>query len=322
MKKLWLSGLMIVVSFALLGCSGGPEVQFDEGRQQMHIMMDGEHFATYLYDSALLKPVLWPVNSPSGLRVQRGYPIKEFEGESSDHRHHVGVFFTYGSADEVNGNSYWNYHPAPPKIRHMGIESMTEGRGKGTLVSTADWIDGQENVILEEHRTMVFTGNENERAIDFTFKLKAPNTSVTFEDTKEGMFAIRVADWLSEDHGTGEYLSSEGERTEENVWGKRAKWMRLEAEAVQDTVTTGIIIMNHPNSVNYPTFWHARGYGLFAANPLGQSVFQEGRGMENPEPLNFTIAQGDSAIFKYKMVVYEGHMTQEQIEEEFQVYAN
>ena len=31
-----------------------------------------------------------------------------------------------------------------------------------------------------------------------------------------------------------------------------------------------IAIFDHPGNVNYPTYWHARGYGLFAANPLGR----------------------------------------------------
>ena len=166
---------------------------------------------------------------------------------------------------------------------------------------------------------MVFSGSETENVIDFTFSLKAVGEDVVFKDTKEGMFGIRVADWLSEEKGTGMYLNSFGDTTEANVWGKSAKWVRLEGS--KDAKKIGIVIMNHPVSVNYPTYWHARGYGLFAANPLGQSVYQEGRDVENPESLNFVIPAGEAAIFKFKMIIYEGELSMEQIEAAFETYS-
>lgn len=320
MRKFVSLGIALLVSFAIIGCEQGPKVRYDEGNQQLHVMMGEDHFTTYLYDSNLMKPVLWPVHSVSGLRMQRGFPVNENEGETTDHRHHNGIFFTYGSDDEVNGNSYWSFHQKPPNIRHMEFLTQEGTQGEGTVKARLEWVGSDNSVVLEEYRTMVFSQTDNMRTIDFTFRLTPPDTAVTFGDTKEGMFAIRVADWLSEEHGNGEFLNSEGERTEENVWGKRAKWMRLESTR-NDTTSAGIAIMNHPSSVNYPTFWHARGYGLFAANPLGQYVFQNTRGVENPDSLNFTIAQGDTADFKFKMLIYEGSMTAEDIENEFQNYA-
>jgi hypothetical protein len=83
----------------------------------------------------------------------------------------------------------------------------------------------------------------------------------------------------------------------------------------------GIVIMNHPGSVNFPTYWHARGYGLFAANPLGQSVFEEARGGENPEPLNYLIKAGDIALFKFRMIIYEGDLAVDQIEANYKEYS-
>ncbi len=320
MKRLRSLSFALILLLLVAGCTTGPEFQIQEANNQIHILADGEHFTSYISDPGLLKPVLYPVYSPSGIRVQRQYPLQTVEGESHDHPHHVGLFFTYGSDNEVNGNSYWNRHEPPPRIRHMRVTQEEAGMGKATLGILADWVGGDDDVLLQEDRTMVFTGSESERAIDFTFNMKAQDEDVNFEDTKEGMFAIRVADWLSEEHGTGMYLNSEGDTTSPNVWGKRAKWVRLEGE--HEGTTVGIAILNHPSSVNYPTFWHARGYGLFSANPLGQSVFQETRGVENPQPLNYTIAAGDSAQFKFKMIIYEGHRTGDQIEDAFQDYSS
>jgi hypothetical protein len=133
------------------------------------------------------------------------------------------------------------------------------------------------------------------------------------------MFGIRVADWLSEERGNGTYLNSNGDTTEAGIWGKRAEWVRLEGS--HEGMKIGIVIMNHPESVNFPTFWHARGYGLFAANPLGQSVFQEGRGVDNPEQLNYQIMADERVLFKFRMVIYEGELSVDQIEAEYGEYS-
>ena len=290
-----------------------------ETHNQIHVLRGGQHFATYLYDSVWLKPILYPVHSPSGIRIQRQYPLSIVEGESHDHPHHAGLFFTYGTEGEVNGNNFWASQEGLTKIRHSTVTRMETKSGRAILQTRADWIGAEGDLVMVEDRTMVFSGSETENVIDFTFKLKAVGEDVVFHDTKEGMFAIRVADWLSEENGTGTYLNSFGDTTEANVWGKSAKWVRL--EGLKDEKKIGIVIMNHPASVNYPTYWHARGYGLFAANPLGQSVFQEGRNVENPEPLNFVIPAGDAAIFKFKMIIYEGDLSMDQIEAAFESYS-
>ncbi|UCC23514.1 MAG: PmoA family protein, partial [Planctomycetota bacterium] len=167
-------------------------------------------------------------------------------------------------------------------------------------------------------RSMVFRPGENEYAIDFSIDLTARDAEVVFEDTKEGMFAIRVAHWLRENE-TGQYLSSSGGRTEENVWGRRARWVRLEGE--KDGKTIGIAVFNHPASVNYPTYWHARGYGLFAANPLGQFVFDESRRQTNPQPFELTLQPGQTAHFGFRLLVYEGPRTRKQLEQRFDTFA-
>lgn len=302
------------------GCNSQSAFEIVEKDNQIDILEGGELFTSYLYSDDLYKPVLYPVYSPSGIRVQRQYPIKEVEGESHDHDHHVGVHFTYGADEEAGGSSFWNRSGPPPRITHQEVLSKETRGNQATLETRADWVGKDNEVVLVEDRTMIFSKGESQRSIDFTFNLKAGDEAVEFGETKEGMFAIRVADWLSEEHGNGTYLNAHGETTEENVWGKRSKWMRLEGE--HEGTTVGVAILNHPTSVNYPTFWHARGYGLFSANPLGQSIFQEGRGVENPEPLNYSIPAGESGLFKFKMIIYEGHKSGEDIEAAFQEYSS
>ena len=164
---------------------------------------------------------------------------------------------------------------------------------------------------------MKFIPGEAETAIDFTISLTALE-KVEFGDTKEGMFAIRVAHQLREKDYTGTYLSSNGDQGEQNVWGRRAEWVKLEGQI--DSTDVGIAILNHPESTNYPTFWHARGYGLFAANPLGQFAFEKTRKVENPTRFALTLEKGQSALFKFLMIIYDGARTPEQIQARFAAY--
>jgi hypothetical protein len=72
--------------------------------------------------------------------------------------------------------------------------------------------------------------------------------------------------------------------------------------------TVSLVIIDHPENPGFPTYWHARGYGLFAANTLGQAAFTNG---ENR--LNFKLNDGESATFKYRLVVAGTDLTDEQI---------
>ncbi len=293
----------------------GKSLAFVDKDNRVIVMVDGEDITSYRYGDELSKPILWPVKSPSGIVLTRGFPFAKVKGESTDHPHHTGVFFTY---DNVNGQGFWNNTTSPPQIKQIGSVKMETKPGKGILETVSHWTAKSGKVLLEEKRKMEFVPGEEQYTIDFTIELIAQNEKVVFGDTKEGMFAIRLADWLKEDGGTGEYLSSNGDRREKNVWGRRASWVRLQGQ--QDGRVIGIAIFNHPDSVNYPTYWHARGYGLFSANPLGQFDFQKGRGVENPEHLNFTLESGQSALFRFRIVIYDGARTTEQLEKQFKEF--
>jgi hypothetical protein len=329
MKGIWYLAVMIVLGVWFQGISrAAPKVEFKQEKNKIDVFIGGKLFTSYLYalDPAqpmvrkgcvLAKPVLFPVHSPSGVMMCRGYPFIKVESERPDHPHHMGIYFTI----DVNEHRFWGNSAKPfPKIQHVKVTQMKEGQGEGTLATVSNWIGNDGKPMLQEQREMIFRTYENgdQYAIDFNITLKALNPKVVFGDTKEGLMAIRVAPWLKESGGTGKYLSSNGEEMEKGVWGKRAKWMRLQGE--KEGKTYGVAILNHPKSVNYPTFWHARGYGCFTANPLGQGAFEKSRKVPNAKNLNFTLQPGQGATFKHRMLIYEGPRTQEQLEKEFLNY--
>ncbi|MBN1560448.1 PmoA family protein [candidate division KSB1 bacterium] len=316
-----LSGLVAALFFFLTTCTSTPveRVTFVQDDDKIDIVVDGKPFTSYVISSQYLgksvtKPILYPLLTPAGVKVTRSFPFAEVEGESQDHPHHTGIFFTY---DEVNGNGFWNNTTFPPQIKHSAVKTMQAGE-QGVLTTESEWISKTEAPLLREERTMIIIPGAAETVIDFTMLLTALAEKVEFGDTKEGMFAIRVAHQLQEQDHTGRYVSSNGDEGEKSVWGKRAEWVKLEGQI--DGADVGIAILNHPQSTNYPTFWHARAYGLFSANPLGQFAFEKAHQVENPQRFALTLAPGQSALFKFRMILYDGVRTKEQMQERFAEY--
>lgn len=292
----------------------------------IEILADGKPFTSFIWQADLSKPVLYPVFAASGTEITRGFPINPKTGERADHPHQIGMWFTYGN---VNGSDFWGNgskglgirNSNGGIIRHDNIVKTEDVNGTGILESHETWIDSSGVEILEERSVYTFIATGNIRIIDRSTKLTALGKDVVFNDTKEGMFAIRVARQLEhplkgdiemvKEYGsvtktndtlnigiTGNYTSSEGTQGEA-VWGTRAKWMKLDGKISDEIIS--IAICDHPENPGYPTYWHARGYGLFSANPLGVKDFTKGA-----ETMNFVIPAGKSATFRYRVIISSG----------------
>jgi hypothetical protein len=305
------------------------ELVHNEKDKKVEVSIDGKPFTTYFYpgEDVLKKAVLYPVRTAKGTLVTRGWPLDPRSSERVDHPHHVGVWLNY---EDVNGNDYWNNSGAVNHakraygtIKHTGVTSMKGGKNKGELIVTADWVDKDGKLTLKEETTYTFSGKGDTRVVDRATKLTAVNGDVAMPDIKDGMFAIRVARELelpsnkpeiftdaagiatkvpvmNNEGITGNYRNSNGIEGEE-VWGKRAIWCNLTGKIKDENISVAII--DHPKNVGYPAYWHARGYGLFAVNPLGQKQLSEGK-----EELNFKIKNGESTTFRYRMVVASEHL--------------
>jgi hypothetical protein len=331
MKKRFFTFLFILVLTGALAVQGAaPKVEFQQSKYKVDVLIGGKLFTSYLHtpDPAqpllapkilLTKPVLYPVHSPSGIIVTRGFPFTDVQGEKRDHPHHIGLYFTVDNVGP-DKDAFWGNSSSPlPAIHHVRVLKMKGGTGTGTLATLSEWVGKSGKALLQEEREMVFRAVAPDQIdVDFTIWLKALNQEIDITDTKEGMFAIRVAQWLTEE-GTGRYLNSEGQEMEKGVWGKRANWVRLQGE--KDGKPIGIAIFNHPTSTNSPTYWHARGYGCFSVNPLGQLDFQKAHRVPDPKPFDLKIKAGDRALFKYRMIIYEGNMDKARADALYQSYA-
>ena len=329
-------------SSLLFGQSKQPiDLKVNEAEKKVDVLIDGKLFTSYIYPSNVMKPVLWPVMSPAGNMLTRSYGMVNKPGDRTDHPHHLGVWLNYG---DVNGLDFWNNSEAIPSERkdrygsiyHRSIDKVKSGKGKATLITASEWVSPDNTVMLQDETKFEFISDGDLRIIDRTTTLEAVIDEVLFKDNKEGMFAIRVARELElpsekpttlvDSHGVetrvekmdntyvkGNYRSADGVEGKE-VWGTRCRWMKLASEIKGEPVA--LVIIDHPNNVGYPTYWHARDYGLFAANTLGQKVFSNG---ENE--LNFSMKKGDKVTFKYRLVVAAENLSDAQINKMADEYA-
>ena len=258
------------------------------------VTIDGKPFTVFHKGEDVAKPYLAPVRSASGKIVTRGFPMEQIAGESRDHLHHTGLWFSY---DDVNGTKLWENHPSYTKP-HMGREVV---RGvewnNGVLTASIDWNDTDGKTLVTETRAMTFSGDAKMRAIDFRITLTAAQ-EVTFGDTKEGAFAIRLAEPFTERKGA-KIVNADGLAAMKNVWGKRSNW--VDYTAVLDGEPLGVAIFDHAGNPRHPTYWHARDYGLFALNPFGRQAFDE-----KQEESKWKLAKGEQLEFRWRVVVHPG----------------
>ena len=263
--------------------------------EDVAISVDGKPFAVFQYGAEANKPFLSPLRSASGKTVTRLFPMQIVPGESRDHLHHRGLWFSY---DDVNGVKFWENDPSykKGKIGKIVVKSVKWKDGAaGTLTALMDWQDPDGKSLLSESREMTFSGDAKLRTVDTKITLTAA-TDVTLGDTKEGAFAIRLAEAFTEKRGM-KMTDSEGRTGMVNIWGKRAKWVDYQADL--DGEKLGVAIMDHPGNPHFPTYWHARDYGMFSLNPFGQKSFDPAAA-ENITKLS----KGQKLAFTWRLVIH------------------
>ena len=293
-------------------------------QQQVSISINGKKVTNFFYADSLYKPFLFPIAAPDGSTVTRGFPIDTRPGEPTDHPHHTGIWLNYES---VNGLDFWNNSYAVPTDKKNAYGSIktskiikTASGSKGLLQYEASWQNYLKQTMLTENTGFTFYATNNTYIIDRITTLTAM-VDVVFKDVKDGLLGFRVCRSLqlpdtstrkfTDDKGivtivkadssgiaNGNYISSNG-KTGNDVWGTRASWCMLYGKINTDIVS--LVIVDNPKNPGYPTYWHARGYGLFAANPLGQSVFSNGK-----ETLNLSLKKGEAVTFRYRIIIGSG----------------
>ena len=320
MQKLKILHFCLSILFAT--CLQAQKVQFKQvdKDKKVEVFVDNKFFTAFIYPDNMEKQSLYPIIAASGKIITRGYPLQPRPFERTDHPHHVGMWFNFG---DVNGLDFWNNSFAittaeKPKYGKIAFDKIVSLNSKlGKLIVCANWIDINKDVLLNEQTSYVFSGKGNTRIIERVTQLSAKN-QVTFTENKEGLLGMRLdrafeepatkpeifldakgvetlVPVLNNEGVNGVYRNAEGFKAGE-VWGKRSKWVALRAVKEGEVIT--IVILDHPNNLNYPAWSHARGYGLFASNNIGGRAFDK-----NSSPIQKVLATGEQMVFKHKIII-------------------
>ena len=299
------SASLLVLSAIVIASSALAQVKITNGPDKVSVEINGKPFTDfYVAGAEVTKPYLWPLRAASGTYVTRMWPMEKVEEEASiakpDHIHQRGLWFAH---DSVNGIDFWNNDASydRPHLGNMVLDGpvkVTSGKTSGTITATFDWVPRGGQKILTETRVMTFYADRDDRRFDVDITLTAVE-KVVFGDGKDGAFGIRIRPVLQEDKGTGHITNADGLEGEKQLWGKPSNWCDYSGEINGEKV--GIAILDNPANPRHPVRWHARAYGLFAANPFG--VWQFDKTQPKSE---LTIEPGQKLHYQYRVIIHAG----------------
>ncbi len=317
-----LAAATTVVLLLVTGCHSlssyggeGTGVAVVETNGVVRVTLNGQAFSEYRFQD-VSRPFLFPILGPDGEHFTRRWPQEDPGGEEKDHPHHRGLWWAHGDA---NGVDFWSELKDAGRTVHQSFAALKSGRNEGVIASRNLWVAKDGRNIASDLRTLRFYVPKGpERIVDFEITVTASHGELTLGDTKEGTMAIRLAESMRLAQpkgvvGAGHIVNSEGQR-DGATWGKRAKWCDYYGPV--DGKTVGVAIFDHPGNPRYPTWWHVRDYGLFAANPFGVHDFEK----KDKGAGNLTIPAGKSVTFRYRFIFHPGDTAAAGVDAQFEAW--
>jgi hypothetical protein len=305
-----------VVGLVMLGrvvLAAPPDVSAQLTESGVRVLIDGKVFTEYVGRGAQ-RPYLYPIVGPSGANLARPYPMEK--GGAEDHPHHRSFWFAHGA---VNGVDFWADGEKHGRQVHGDVSGVKAGDGKVSFSASTAWVSAAGEPVLTDTREIGVEAREDgTRSVDFAITLKATAGEVVFGDTKEGTFALRLCPSLSvEGEGAQGHMVNNAGKKDGAVWGKAAEWVSYFGPDPQGEAVV-VTIFDHPSNLRHPTWWHARTYGLFAANPFGKHDFEK---LEDKTAGQYKLAKGESLTLRYRVLLAAGAPDQAKLKAEFEAYS-
>jgi hypothetical protein len=302
------------------------EIRVEQGTQ-IDFLAGGQLIGRYLIDAKQAKPHFHPLNGPTGKPVTRGYPmIPNDPTEAKDHPHQRAAWFTHGDvvvegitpakkAKGIEGYDFWTEGAGHGQIVCTAVSTSKTDKGQAMVVTSNEWRTPEGQKVMDEKRIIRLVDLGTAKLFVVDIDLHASAAAVTFEDTKEGSFGVRVAETMTERKG-GVLENAEGRRTEKQVWGMQSPWCDYSGPV--DGKVVGIAIFDHPDN-RHKAYWHSRGYGLMAANPFGRTKagFPAAKGRSDLVKL----AKGDHLRLRYAILIHPGDAKEGKVAEHYQAFA-
>jgi hypothetical protein len=336
----WLTLGAVVVTSCVTGPPPVPPnplgVRIVQTNDVLEVELNGRLFARYQYANGP-RPVCFPLLGPGDRAMTRSFPLAKVPGESTDHPHHRSLWFGHAP---VNGVDFWTEGRDSGRIVHRGFTDIASGVNTGHIKARHDWLDAAGRVICSDETTIRFQApTDSAITLDYEIRLDAAHGEVVFGDSKEGFFALRMADSLRvfspgrkgqpafpaggkivlstgiRDDGASAMAARQAKSTA-RTWGQRAAW--CDYHGPMEGKIVGIAVLDHPANPRHPTWWMVRDYGLLAANPFGQHEFEGG---PDPRAGEFRLPAGESVTFRYRLILHEGDEQAARIAERFAEFA-
>jgi len=266
---------------------------------KISLSVGGAHFSDYVYDPAIYKPYFGQITDDAG------NPFTRLDLTTQEHIHQRSLIIAIG---DVNGVDCWNELQNCGIIRNEAITDVVSSAAYGSFTAVNRWTDHDGNPLMRE-RTKYTVYNQTDacRALDVEITFTADWGDVVFGPTKEaGPLGIRLADPLREDIGTGILSNSWGGVGENECWSRSAAWCDY-CGAPEGVGPMGVTVFDNEHNERFPTAWHIRAYGLFAANNLH---FKGG----------YTLQAGESITYRFRILFRRQEMSREELSDRFVLY--
>jgi hypothetical protein len=293
----------------------------------------------YHIAAEVAKPYMWPLNAPNGKPITRGWPMEAAApGGTTDHKHQKSLWFCHGDvipegveiknkSKNAKGVDFWDEDANHGRIVCVKVGEPVVKKNYGKITTQNEWISPDDFKVLDETRTITLIDFGEAQLLVFDIDLHASNVALTFGDTKEGAFGVRVADSVTEEKGKGKLTNADGHTGEgdkktnnadmKGCWGVKSAWCDYSGPV--DDKTVGLAIFSDPKNPE-AAYWHSRGYGLMAANPFGRdkSGFPAAKGNKDLVRL----AKGEHLKLRYGVLLHDGDVKDGKVAEYYKKFVD
>jgi len=271
----------------------GPVVGFKYQPTGLQITIGGKPFASYYTGTSKTpRPYFAHVKTPSGVQVSRNHPPIEGKDSMDHDTFHPGIWLTFAG---INKNDYWRLKQKTEHEMFIGKPEGGPGRGSFTVSNFyLDSLDSSGNRIAHEICNYTILVRPSYYILIYDSTISSDERDLIFGDDQEYGLGIRVATPIEERNG-GQILNADGLKGAENLYGKASDWCDYSG-VIEDTLI-GMTVM--PDPKNFRRSWyHARDYGLIAANPFGR------KGVAGGEKSEVLVKKGEKFHLGFAVAIY------------------
>lgn len=282
-----------------------PRLTFTPSDDRVVIKVDDKPIASYVYHDKLIpRPYFAHIKSPDGIQVTRNHPPQK--GDRDDHATmHPGIWLAFG---DLGGADFWRNKA---QVKHVKfIQPPSSERNMGSFIQQKRYVRPDNSVVCDEE--FRFAIRADKKGYFFIFEsIFSSKKEFSFGDQEEMGLGVRVATPLNEISG-GQLLDSTGRNGAKAIWSNPADW--CDYSGVVDGKKVGMTIMCHPT--NFRESWfHARNYGLAAANAFGRAAMKKG------EASKVIVKPGETLRLRYAVWVHTD-VNVESIKNVYKGYSN